>query len=49
MRVVKYALKSQEKGIVLKPEKNQANISLKLVVDAEFAGNKDTRKSIMGL
>ena len=48
LRVVKYALKTQEKGIVLKPEKNQANISLKLVVDAEFAGNKDTRKSIMG-
>ena len=41
-------MKSQEKGIVLKPERNQANISLKLVVDAEFAGNKDTRKSIMG-
>ena len=48
LRVVKYALKTQEKGIVLKPEKNQANISLKLVVDAEFVGNKDTRKSIMG-
>ena len=47
LRVVKYALKTQEKGIILKPEKNRANISLKLVVDAEFAGNKDTRKSIM--
>ena len=29
LRVVKYPLKSQEKGILLKPEKNQANISLK--------------------
>ena len=48
LRVVKYALKTQEKGIVLRPERNQDNISLKLVVDAEFAGNKDTRKSIMG-
>ena len=48
LRVIKYALKSQEKGIVLKPERNYANINLKLVVDAEFAGDKDTRKSIMG-
>ena len=48
LRVIKYTLKSQEKGIVLRPERNQENISLKLVVDAEFAGNKDTRKSIMG-
>ena len=48
MQVIKYALKSQVKGIVLRPKMNQANISLKLVVDAEFAGNKDTRKSIMG-
>ena len=48
LRVIKYALKTQEKGIVLRPERNQANISLKLIVDAEFAGNKDTRKSIMG-
>ena len=48
LRVVKYALKTQEKGIVLRPEKNQGNISLKLIVDAEFAENNDTRKSIMG-
>ena len=48
LRVVKYALKTQEKGIVLMPEKNHANISLKLIIDAEFAANKDTRKSIMG-
>ena len=37
-----------EKGIVLKPGRNYANIDLKLVVDAEFAGNKDTTKLIMG-
>ena len=48
LRVIKYALKSQEKGIVLKSEKNYANINLKLVVDAEFAGDQDTRKSVMG-
>ena len=42
LRVIKYALKSQEKGIVLKPERNYAKINLKLVVDAEFAGDKDT-------
>ena len=48
LRVIKYALKSQEKGIVLKPERNYANINLKLVDDAEFAGDQDTRKSIMG-
>ena len=48
LRVIKYALKSQEKGIVLKPERNYVNINLKLVVDAEFAGDQDTRKSIMG-
>ena len=40
--------KKPRKGIVLRPERNQAKISLKLVVDAEFTGNKDTRKSIMG-
>ena len=48
LRVVKYALKSQEKGIVLKPNNNSANLDLKLMVDAEFAGDQDTRKSIMG-
>ena len=48
LRVIKYALKSQEKGIVLKPERNYVNINLKLVVDAEFAGDQDTRKSIIG-
>ena len=48
LRVVKYALKSQEKGIVLKPENNSANLDLKLMVDAEFEGDQDTRKSIMG-
>ena len=48
MRVIKYALKTQEKGIVLKPEQNKAILSLKILVDAEFAGDKETRKSIMG-
>ena len=32
----------------MKPEKNKAKVSLKIVVNAEFAGDKDTRKSIMG-
>ena len=43
-----YALKSQEKGILLKPDRKSANLDLKIMVDAEFAGDQDTRKSIMG-
>ena len=43
-----YALKSQEKGIVLRPNRKSANLDLKIMVDTEFAGDQDSRKSIMG-
>ena len=48
LRVVVYALKSQEKGIVLRPDRKSATLDLKIMVDAEFAGDQDSRKSIMG-
>ena len=42
LRVVMYALKSQEKGIVLRPDRKSANLDLKIMVDAEFAGDQDS-------
>ena len=48
VRVIMYALKTQEKGIVLAPDKKSAKLDLKIMVDAEFAGDQDSRRSIMG-
>ena len=46
--MIVYALKTQEKGIVLKPNLKLVKLNLKIFVDAEFAGDQDNRKSIMG-
>ena len=46
--VIVYALKTQEKGIVLKPDSKLVKINLKIMVDADFAGDQDNCKSIMG-
>ena len=48
LRVIVYALKSQEKGIVLRPDRKSMKLNLKKFVDAEFAGDQDNRRSIMG-
>ena len=48
LRVIVYVLKSQEKGIVLRPDRKSVKLDLKIMVDAEFAGDQDSRKSIMG-
>ena len=47
LRVIIYALKSQEKGIVLRPDRKSVKLNLKIFVDAEFAGDQDNRRSIM--
>ena len=48
VRVIVYALKTQEMGIVLAPDRKAVKLDLKIMVDAEFAGDQDSRKSIMG-
>ena len=47
LKVILFALKTKEKGLVLKPN-NSATLQLKIYVDAEFAGDADNRQSIMG-
>ena len=42
-----FALKTKEKGLVLKPD-NKATLNLKIYIDAEFARDADNRRSIMG-
>ena len=37
-----------KKGIVLKPDAKLVKLDLKIMVDAEFAGDQDNRKSIVG-
>ena len=39
--VIVYALKTQEKGIVLKPNSKLVKLNLKIFVGAEFAGDQD--------
>ena len=48
LRVIIYALKSQEKGIVLRPDRKSVKLNLKIFVDAEFAEEQDNCRSIMG-
>ena len=49
VRLTTFALQTQEKGIVLEPDTKTAHLSLKIYVDAEFTGDEDNRKRIMGL
>ena len=46
--VILYALKTQEMGIVLAPDRKEVKLDLKIMVDAEFAGDQVSQKSIMG-
>ena len=46
--MVTYALKTQEKGIVLKPDSKFVKFNLIFFVDAEFVGDQENRKSVMG-
>ena len=46
--VILYALKTQEMGIVLAPDRKAVKLNLKIMVDVEFAGDQGSRKSIMG-
>ena len=39
LHVIVYALKTQEKGIVLKPDLKSVKLNLKILVYAEFAGD----------
>ena len=41
-------MKTQKKDIALRPDKKSVILNLKIFVDAEFAGDQDSRKSIMG-
>ena len=47
VRVIAYSLNSQEMVIVLAPDRKAVKLDLKIMVDAEFAGDQDNRKSIM--
>jgi len=47
LKVILFALQTKQKGLVLKPDKS-ATLQLKIYVDAEFAGDADNRRSIMG-
>ena len=46
--MITYALKTQEKGIVLKPDLKSVKLNLKIFVDTKFTGDQDNQKSIMG-
>ena len=46
--MIVYALKTQEMGIVLAPDRKAVKLDLKIMVDAEFARDQDNQKSIMG-
>ena len=48
-RVIKYALDTQNIGLLLKPEDHDNKLwELKAYSDADFAGDKKTRISLMG-
>ena len=46
--VITFVLQTQEKGIILKPDKKSAYLKLKIYLDAIFVGDQDSRWSIMG-
>ena len=48
LHVIMYALKTQEKGIVLKPDLKSVKQNLKIFVDTELTGDQDNCKSVMG-
>ena len=48
LRVITYTMSTQHKGLLLKPTKNLQSLNLHILVDAEFGGDVENRKSIMG-
>ena len=44
LRVVVFALKTKEKGLILKPD-SKATLNLKIYVDAKFAGDATTEEA----
>ena len=48
IQVIVYALKTQEMGIILVPDRKAVKLDLKIMVDAEFTGDQDNHRSIMG-
>ena len=47
-RIIAYTISTQNKGLLLQPTSNLRKLSLHLLVDAEFGGDINDRKSIMG-
>ena len=47
-RVITYTISTKNKGLLLQPTSNLRKLQLHILVDAEFGGDIDTRKSIMG-
>ena len=48
LRVITYTITTETKGLLLQPTSNLRKLHLHILVDAEFAGDADNRKSIMG-
>ena len=46
LQVIIYALKTQEKGIALKPDLKSVKLNRKIFVDAEFVGDQDNQRSV---
>ena len=46
--VITYTMSTQNKGLLLKPTKTLHKLNLHILVDAEFGGDVENRKSIMG-
>ena len=47
-RVITYTISTENKGLLLQPTSNLRKLQLHILVDAEFGGDINTRKSIMG-
>ena len=48
MRVIKYVLDTRTYALRLKPSLTNGNVTLKGISDSEFAGDRETRKSVYG-
>ena len=46
--MITYTISTETKGLLLQPTSNLRKLQLHILVDAEFAGDSDDRKSIMG-
>ena len=48
LRVITYTISTRQNGLLLQPTKNLHTLNLHILVDAEFGGDVDNQKSIMG-